>query len=201
MINMIQSNKEYSDQTFHALDLTGKQIRAATFLDCTFDKCRFSEAVFESCRLIDCTFKECDLSLVQVPGSTISGGRFTNTKLIGMNWSQADWSGQGIGNPFEFNKCALNHTTFLGVHLGAVKLRRCEAINVDFREASIVGADFAFTDLSDSLFQKTNLSKADLRYAKNYNIDPSQNIIRKARFSLPEAMALLYSMDIELAEE
>jgi uncharacterized protein YjbI with pentapeptide repeats len=106
-----------------------------------------------------------------------------------------------IGNPLEFIKCSLNHSTFLGVHLGTVKMKRCEAINVDFREAKISGADLAFTDLKDSLFQHTDLSKADLRYAKNYNIDPSQNTILKARFSLPEAMALLYSMDIELAEE
>ena len=34
--------------------------------------------------------------------------------------------------------------------------------------------------------------------ANNYDIDPGSNIIEKTRFSLPEAMALLYSMDIIL---
>jgi len=41
---------------------------------------------------------------------------------------------------------------------------------------------------------------ADLRFARNYQIDPSQNKVHKARFSLPEAMSLLYSMDIDLDE-
>ena len=198
---MIQSHHEYSDQTYTGLEMTGIHIQAATFLDCTFDRCTFSESVFENCRLLDCEFKDCNCSLLQVPGTAISGGRFKNTKLIGVNWSQADWPGHGIGNPLSFNKCFLNHSTFLGVHLGAVKLQRCEAINVDFREATISRADFAFTNLKDSLFQSTDLSEADLRYARNYDIDPSQNKILKARFSLPEALALLYSMDIEISEQ
>lgn len=88
----------------------------------------------------------------------------------------------------------------MATNLGAVKFRRCEAINVDFREAKLPLADFAFTNLQDSLFQSTDLTAADFRYARNYQIDPSQNKIQNARFSLPEAMALLYSMDIEIID-
>jgi uncharacterized protein YjbI with pentapeptide repeats len=71
---------------------------------------------------------------------------------------------------------------------------------VDFREANLSCADFSFTDLKDSLFQSTNLNGADFRHAKNYHIDPSKNDIRKGKFSLPEAMALLHSMDIEIID-
>lgn len=45
-----------------------------------------------------------------------------------------------------------------------------------------------------------NLTKADLRQAKNYSIRPDSNKIKKAKFSLPEAMLLLYGLDIELEE-
>jgi uncharacterized protein YjbI with pentapeptide repeats len=117
-----------------------------------------------------------------------------------VNWSVADWPDYGIREPLQFNRCALSHSTFLGVDLGAVKILHCEGVDVDFREASLIGADFAFTDLKDSLFRATDLSGADFRYTRNYPIDPGQNKITKARFSLPEAMALLYSMDIELTE-
>ena len=34
----------------------------------------------------------------------------------------------------------------------------------------------------------------------NYRIDPSQNAVKKAKFSLPEAMSLLYGLDIVLVE-
>jgi hypothetical protein len=48
------------------------------------------------------------------------------------------------------------------------------------------------------MFSSTNLTKADLSTAKNYHIPPEQNILKGTRFSLPEAMSLLYSMDIIL---
>jgi uncharacterized protein YjbI with pentapeptide repeats len=75
------------------------------------------------------------------------------------------------------------------------------ALDVDFREADLSQADFAGTDLSDSMFVNTDLTEADLSRARNYHIDPSQNVLRQARFSLPEAMSLLYSLDIVLADD
>ena len=74
-------------------------------------------------------------------------------------------------------------------------------MDVDFRECDLSQADFAGTDLADSLFLATNLTQADFSRARNYQIDPSQNIVDEAKFSLPEAMSLLYSMDIVLVEE
>ena len=74
-------------------------------------------------------------------------------------------------------------------------------MDVDFREADLSQADFAGTDLSDSLFLATDLTEADLSRACNYRIDPSQNAVKKAKFSLSEAMSLLYSLDIVLVEE
>jgi len=51
------------------------------------------------------------------------------------------------------------------------------------------------------MFGNTNLTEADLSRACNYRIDPAQNVLGQAKFSLPEAMSLLYSMDIVLVEE
>jgi uncharacterized protein YjbI with pentapeptide repeats len=61
-------------------------------------------------------------------------------------------------------------------------------------------ASFARTDLAESVFLNTDLTQADLSQARNYRIDPGQNKIARARFSLPEAMSLLYNMDIEMVE-
>ena len=74
-------------------------------------------------------------------------------------------------------------------------------MDVDFRETDLSQADFAGTNLCDSLFLATDLTEADLSQARNYQIDPSQNTVRKAKFSLPEAMSLLYGLDIVLVEE
>ena len=55
--------------------------------------------------------------------------------------------------------------------------------------------------MTKSLFGNTKLVEADLSRARNYQIDPGNNNLKAAKFSLPEAMALLYSMDIEIIEQ
>ena len=49
-------------------------------------------------------------------------------------------------------------------------------------EASCRGTDF-----SGARFDGTNLTKTDLRDALNYALRPCDNILKGARFSLPEA--------------
>jgi fluoroquinolone resistance protein len=197
---MIQPGIETSEQSFKDLDLSQVILKSNSFHDCRFERCNFVEAHFQNCRFVNCIFKNCDLSLAQIPNCSFSGTRFENSKVIGINWAQAHWSENALWDPLEFTKCPLSHSTFLGVDLTGIKIRRCEAINVDFRESDLTQADFSFTDLKESLFLSTNLSGADLRYARNYTIDPSQNTINGAKFSLPEAMSLLYSMDIQIIE-
>jgi uncharacterized protein YjbI with pentapeptide repeats len=51
------------------------------------------------------------------------------------------------------------------------------------------------------VFGNTDLSKANLSKAYNYHIDASQNKLKGTRFSLPEAMSLLYSLEIILEGE
>lgn len=52
--------------------------------------------------------------------------------------------------------------------------------------------------MTNTLFSNTNLTEADLSAARNYHITPGQNVLKRAKFSLPEAMSLLYSLDIDL---
>jgi fluoroquinolone resistance protein len=55
---------------------------------------------------------------------------------------------------------------------------------MDFAESDLSHSVFANYDLDGSIFDNTNLEKADLRSAFNYNIDPDKDRIRKAKFSL-----------------
>ena len=117
-----------------------------------------------------------------------------------MNWAQADWSGASLGQPLGFHSTAISHSTFIGLELSDIEITECVATDVDFREADLSEADFRGTDLSESLFVCTNLRQADLREARNYRIAPGENDVTRARFSLPEAMSLLYNLDIDLSE-
>ena len=200
MTPLISSEKRFNDQEFKDLDLDATEIISSEFIDCEFINCSFVESVIKKCRFVNCDFKQCDLSLCKLNESISINTCFTKSKLIGVNWSQADWPTLDLGKPINMYKSALNHCTFIGLNLNGIHVLDCQAINVDFREADLSQADFSGSDLSDSLFIHTNLSEVDLSQARNYVIDPGLNQLKKAKFSLPEAMSLLYNMDIILTD-
>jgi fluoroquinolone resistance protein len=199
--SQIASEAHYADQAFKEVRLERQEIVSSEFQDCVFFRSSFVESVFRRCRFVECVFTECDLSLVRVPESRFTFTRWESCKVIGVNWAEADWPKTGLANPIGFFKSAISHSTFIGLALKGIEIKDCVAMDVDFREADLSGADFGGTDLSQSLFGHTDLSEADLSRARNYHIDPSHNVLRQARFSLPEAMSLLHSMDIVLVEE
>lgn len=200
MTALISSERRYTDQVFKGLHLDGIQIISSEFLDCVFRDCSFAESVFRKCRFVNSAFQGCDLSLARVPESIYSATRFERSKIIGVNWAQAAWPISSLGVPLSFTKSAISHCTFIGLSLKGIQVVDCVAVNVDFREADLSKANFAGSDLSESLFVNTNLSAADLSRARNYLIDPGQNVLKGARFSMPEAMSLLYNMDIILID-
>lgn len=176
-------------------------IESSSFYECSFQGCSFFESIFKNCRFVDCTFEECDLSLVQVPASVFLRTRFDSSKLIGIDWTRATWEKAGLSAPLSFYKCSLSHCTFIGLKLNKVQVVDCTAADVDFRETDLSGAIFRGTDLAKSLFGNTNLSESDLSGARNYTIAADKNTLKKAKFSLPEALSLLFDLDILLVEE
>jgi uncharacterized protein YjbI with pentapeptide repeats len=73
---------------------------------------------------------------------------------------------------------------------------KCQAKEIDFIETDLSSGDFKDTDFEKSVFFKTNLTDTDFRGAINYSIDVNTCNLKKARFSLPEALSLLYNLDI-----
>ncbi|MDZ7819902.1 MAG: hypothetical protein U5K55_15400 [Aliarcobacter sp.] len=53
-------------------------------------------------------------------------------------------------------------------------------------------------DLELTSFIKNNLKKANFETSKNYLIDPNQNDISNAQFSLPEALSFLSLLPIKI---
>lgn len=198
MSKTLTSGTRTTDQAYPHLNLGAATIEASEFVECIFSDCSFVETIFKGCRFVSCQFINCDFSLCKIPGSVFINSSFENSKIIGVNWAQADWDRVEIGGLVKFNKCALNHSTFIGLNLVGLKMIDSHVINVDFRETDLSQADFSGSDLSDSLFLNTNLNQADFRRARNYGIDPGANQLQKAKFSLPEAISLLDHMDIIL---
>ena len=74
------------------------------------------------------------------------------------------------------------------------------ADEVDFSECNLAQADFSNTDLAAAIFQNTDLSQASFVNARNYIIDVRSNKVKKAKFSMPEALGLLYGLDVVIEE-
>jgi len=200
-MHTLTTEQEHYDQVFERVHWTQGEVLTGEFTDCMFVKCGFEAAEISHSRFSNCTFRECNLSLVQIPGSSFPSTRFEKSKLIGIDWTPGNWSQTEFNQLEGFFDCVLSHSTFIGLKLSGIHIENCIAHEVDFREADLTKVNFQGTDLVKSLFGNTNLTQADLSRARNYHIDPGDNNLKKAKFSLPEAMALLYSMDIELIEK
>ncbi len=193
-----EEKKEYCDRVFDGLALKDKAVTSKTFSACVFRNCDLTGAAFRFCKFSGCRFESCNLSLVKVRGSLFSGTSFRDSKLVGINWTEASWPKIALGLPPQFDNCLLNDSTFFGLPLAGARITRCLAKDADFRETDLSKADLTHTDFSGALFGKTNLKAADLDQARNYAIRISDNQVKDARFSMPEAMALLYCLDVKI---
>jgi fluoroquinolone resistance protein len=193
----------YEDQTFRGISLDHQEIREITFSGCSFIQCSFEEATFKTCRFQNCVFKKCNLSLTKVDDSAFNNTRFEDSKVIGVNWVKASWrkteTRQSLKS-IDFYGCVLNYSSFMGLALGKINIQKCIARDVDFSETNLKQANCSFTDFTNSRFRHTDLTEADLVGAVNYFIQPHLNTLKKTRFSLPEALSLLYNLDIEIVE-
>ena len=183
----------YEDRCFTGITYRAVELQEIEFFQCRFDGCQFIECVFRRCRFEQCTFEKCDLSVMKPLESRFTDVRFLKSKLLGVDWTLAATPATAA-----FRGCNINHSTFQRLMLPKLELAECTAREVDFTGANLTKAEFTRTDFLGSRFVETNLSGADFSHATNYAIDPTANRVKKAVFTLPEALSLLSAFDIVL---
>lgn len=183
----------YYGQKFARLALSGEILAAKTFEECEFQQCSFINCKFKQCRFLTCEFHECSLSAVMPIDCRFNGVKFFRSKVIGLDWTKT----QAVRD-LEFKECQVDYSNFKLMSLAKLKMIDCQARETDFTEADLSGGDFKKTDFEKAVFFKANLSGADFQGARNYFIDARSTILKKTRFSLPEALVLLKSLDIIL---
>ena len=196
----IGSHQEYFDQKIKEYELAAGQVSNALFTDAHFSGCSFRETAFLDCRFNNCRFEDCDLSLVKIDGSHFRDVRFERCRLLGVDWTAAAWPRFHLAAPISFHECVIDYSTYIGLALPKISFRDCRANDVAFSDADLTEADFRGAVLTKSRFDGANLTRANLEGAKEYTIDLTSAITRQARFSFPEAISLLYSLDIVLVD-
>jgi uncharacterized protein YjbI with pentapeptide repeats len=131
------------------------------------------------------------LSAVSFNNSRLIDVSFKNSKVIGIDWGKAD-----LLRSINFIDSTLNYSSFRMLKLPKIKMENCEAKEVEFIESDLSLGSFQGTDFTKAIFSKTNLNGANFTEAKNYYIDVTNNKVRKAHFSLPEALNLLSSFEV-----
>lgn len=187
----------YYQEEFVDLALTGGWVRSKEFEDCRFVRCRFVECGFNECSFMECRFEGCLFSNVQIPGCSVIDTGFVECKLVGVDWTEgAKLNLRGI----QFSGCSLEFCVFSGLKLKGLKMLRCECKEADFRETDLTDGDFGGTNFEKSVFSRTNLTNANFAGARNYWIDPRDNVVKKAKFSLPEAVSLLRIFEVVIVD-
>jgi uncharacterized protein YjbI with pentapeptide repeats len=190
---MTDKSNSYYKETFSGLTLTNSKIQSKEFEDCTFEKCIFIECEFNACRFLDCNFSGCSISANKPFNSQFTNIVFKDSKIMGFDWTKA----KNV-RLLSFERCDISYSNFSYLKLPELKLLECIAHEANFNETDLTSGIFTKTDFLNSVFSSTNLTKADFRKAFNFGIDFNFNTLKKARFSLPEAMSLLKSLDIIL---
>jgi uncharacterized protein YjbI with pentapeptide repeats len=97
-----------------------------------------------------------------------------------------------------FKNCVMQYCNFSGLNMKKGGFHRSLLKECYFKNTYLQGADFREVNLAGTIFHSCNLEKADFSGAIGYSIDPQVNQIKKAKFSLPDAIGLLACFDIIL---
>ncbi len=182
------------DQTFKGINYTESGLPAGDYEQCSFVNCNFSNVDLSAINFIDCSFEQCDLSMAKMKKTALKTVTFKGCKMLGINFGEC----MAFLLRLDFEDCLLNHASFYQLKLKGTKFKNCKLIGADFVETDLTQALFQYCDLTDTVFEKTLLEKADLRTAFNYAIDPELNEIKAARFSLQGLPGLLEKYRIEV---
>jgi Uncharacterized low-complexity proteins len=170
----------------------GVALARGEYANCTFNGCDFAGGDLSGFKFLECQFADCNLSMVKLVGTVFGDVQFTNCKLIGTQFDSC--------NKFGFNvsylQCNLSHASFYKLPMKKSCFRDSNLEEVDFTEADLSQATFDGCNLSRAIFEQTRLEKADFRKAIHYSINPANNKIKKAQFSLAGLPGLLADYDI-----
>jgi fluoroquinolone resistance protein len=169
-------------------------VLASEYENCTFAECDFTGSGLSKTKFINCVFDNCNFSNTSVSNTLFNDVKFHNCKLLGVIFSEC--------NPFVvslyFEDCQMNMASFYKLKLKGILFKDCSLQDVDFTKTDLAHSVFDNCDLQGAIFERTILKSADLRSSVNYSIDPEQNNISKAKFSIFGIVGLLKKYDITI---
>lgn len=184
----MKENKTYKDLDFRVIELDEEYYR------CTFEHCDFTEILFQKINFEECKFVACNFSLCKSNGTSWNKVSFEQCKLTGANFSHA--------NKFTFNakfaECLMQFASFQGLNLQGFQFAKCQLAEADFTTCNLKKAQFIDCNLDRSIISHCNLEETDFSTAFNFIINPNDNRMKKAKFSLQNLPGLVAVFDVKI---
>lgn len=182
-----------TDKKFHKLT-----IEQCKFVDCDFENCVFEECKIIRCIFVNCRFYNCAVLTLSSKFSEVKNVILKKCNLIGIHWQELLPSGKYARSIDKLEDCYIKYNSFVEMSF----------IKFDFKSNSIQESVFEQCNLSESNFQncrldgthiyKCDIRKSDFRGATGYIVDISSNKMTNAKFSYPEAIHLLDTLQIKI---
>lgn len=192
MYSDIIEQQDFRSITVSRLDFTRAPLVGKRFYDVDFIGCNFSNTFLDGTIFENCRFRDSLLSLTSVINTQLIDVTFSECKLNGINFA--------VTNSFmidiSLDNCVVENSTFAELSLVEGVFTNSRIAECDFIRTNLTGADFGGSDLSGTAFHNCNLSKANFCSATGYRINPTNNIVKRARFSYPEVVSLLDHLDL-----
>ena len=173
--------------TFEREDFSKEKFVKGDYESCTFSNCNFSNANLSKVRFIECHFINCNLSLAHFYLTEIQDVTFKDCKMLGLRFDKCS----DFAFSIKFDNCILNDSSFFKKKLLRTMFTKSKLHGVDFTECDVNTSTFDACDLLNAIFKSTDLQNTDLRNSYNFIIDPENNNIRGAKFSLESLKGLL----------
>lgn len=186
--------KEVIESKITDEDYSHSSLENTLFEDCTFENSLFNGTSIRNTNFRNCTFRNCRFMNVEFESVKLSGARFTECSLIGLQFDTFGFreiSFHTMNSRLE--ACVFEEVDISGAELEESLLRECS-----FLACELEGASFAGSDLPGTVFEQNNLTRANFRRAQNYELNPQNNKITKAQFSTPEVLTLLKYLNISI---
>jgi fluoroquinolone resistance protein len=182
------------DETFTKTPATQLSGRNRTYENCKFISCDLSHANLNGVIFIDCVFDGCNLALADASDTGFQNIQFKHCKLVGLNFGKA----RDFLFEVNFEGCILDNAIFYKKKNKKALFKDCSMTETDLTETDLTEAKFINCNLNRAFFSRTILKAADLRSSYNYTIDPDDNMIKKAMFSIHGLPGLLAKYDIKI---
>jgi len=189
MNNTINTDNEIKNINFSIDGFAEKEFENVHFISCNFHEADASNIDF-----IDCVFEDCNLSLMVTKNTGFKNTNFINSKLTGINFS--------VCNSFlfqvSFSGCDLKLVNFEKIKLTETLFENCDLTESYFAETNIEKSVFENCNFDLAVFYYANLKGSDFSTSYNFIINPDENSIKNAKFSLNGLPGLLANFGIKI---